>query len=867
MKNTCILLALILIATPALAQVKKGNKLLAQKEYDSALTAFQKHLDHPVYRAAALLGMAGVYAEDPRYENNHIEALCFLREAETIYDDLPAKSRRKLAKVNMRKTSMAPLEKTLVKKAIGKLKPTDSILELDEFLGCAPKLSRAFERELDPVRKAIIERVIENSNSYDEWNSLFQNHYQWMGLKNLRFKHSMLENRLLWAFAADRGVENIQEFISDHPKHSISDDCWIKAFVEAARANSVAVMLDFMKTYPLSVLDLLAEWHIQTISLGRQAAALGLNETQTIQYNSLKDGWQLAEEIYNHKTTGDWVGRVANYLELNAPSVRTFYLFQDALQLLLIRKEWDAASRLAHLAQPLFPDEQPEGCNSFYDYYTYKQPWFSIAIPIIDRPAQGIERLPITELNTDAEEISPVISADGQTLYFATKKDLPATRGEDIYASQFDFDNGKWGKPSLVESLSGEGDEGPLSITSDGRILLLFRDGKLFTSTIGEKGWAEPKILPEDINSFPWVGRAVFSPKGDVLIFEAARQLPEEFHEADIDLFFSRKNASGRWSKPASLGPDINTRGRERSPFLHADGKTLYFSSDSLHGLGGMDVYVARRLNQSWTKWSAPQNMGKEFNTLEDDWGYNLSISASGEIAYLSGDESYWGNGDLYATGIPEFVRPEPRVPLLIHLIRETGKPLETDLLVIDRKTGQVIDTVRTLPNGTASFLAPDSMELRFVPFDRQLFPTSVAVDVTPTVDGRPQRDSLHIVSMQEMLQAGKPAPLPNVRFEYNSADLTPSARQDLADICLFLQGRPWKILISGHTDNEGSESYNQELSFRRALAVKDFLIACDLPEKSIEVQGKGSSVPLDDNQTEEGRARNRRVEVNLRTE
>ena len=249
-------------------------------------------------------------------------------------------------------------------------------------------------------------------------------------------------------------------------------------------------------------------------------------------------------------------------------------------------------------------------------------------------------------LNTKGNEFSPVPTADEKRIYFCGQNRSDNLGGEDIYEAT--GNKGYFTLPKIETNLSSPLlNEAPVSISSDGTIMLLFQSGKLYYSVKTNSGWSEVVELDRNINNGEWQGDAMISSDGNSILFSAVRQsetfntnqISDKYYHGGLqyptDLFVSSRDANGNWSYPINLGNTINTRYCERFPFLHPDMKSLYFSSDGHGGLGKMDVFKTTRLNDTcWTCWSEPINLGKEINTSEDDAGYK--ISTSGDKAYFT---------------------------------------------------------------------------------------------------------------------------------------------------------------------------------------------------------------------------------------
>lgn len=264
--------------------------------------------------------------------------------------------------------------------------------------------------------------------------------------------------------------------------------------------------------------------------------------------------------------------------------------------------------------------------------------------------------LPAAINTIEGEEYGPVLTMDDRTLYFVGLNREDGTPSEDIYYSRRDARTGEWGAARRITELSNPyRNEAPTSLSGDGRTMLLFVEGRLCFAVRQGTQWSEPRPLPQYLQLGNWQADAMISADGKALLF-AANYPAEGEERASLNIFVSERNEQGAWSKPYSIGPAINTSGMERSPFLHPDMKTLYFSSDRPGTNGDLDVWVSRRLNDTcWNCWSEPENLGPQINTQGRDCWYK--ISTDGKTAYYA--QKRGRRHDIYSIQMPEDKRPE----------------------------------------------------------------------------------------------------------------------------------------------------------------------------------------------------------------
>lgn len=381
--------------------------------------------------------------------------------------------------------------------------------------------------------------------------------------------------------------------------------------------------------------------------------------------------------------------------------------------------------------------------------------------------------LPNTVNTQIGEEYGPTLTIDDNTLYFVGLNREDGSASEDIYVSQRDRRTGEWSSARRVPELSNPyRNEAPTSLSGDGRTMLLFVEGRMCFSIRTPHGWSEPRPLPKYLQLGNWQADAMIAADGSALLF-AANYPSEGEEKPSLNIFVSERDANGQWQKPYSIGPAINTAGMERSPFLHPDMKTLYFSSDREGSLGELDVWVSRRLADScWNCWSEPENLGPDINTSGRDCWYK--ISADGTTAYFARKEGR--KHDIYAVTLPEDKRPE-----------------------------------------------------------------------TITV-----------------MKRNEPIAIQNLLFETASDVIMPASLPELKRIAAYVAAYGYKIRLAGHTDNIGQPEANIALSQARAESVKRQLIAFGCKPELITTFGYGDAQPVAPNDTEEGRALNRRVTITI---
>ena len=476
-------------------------------------------------------------------------------------------------------------------------------------------------------------------------------------------------------------------------------------------------------------------------------------------------------------------------------------------------------------------------------------------------------------INTDYLEYAPVITPDGKTLYFCGNGRPDNIGNEDIFVAE--FARGTWQQAQSLDQFNTPfGNEAPLAVSPDGNMLLIYKDANIYFTERTRNGWKDLKKM--DVLNFgkAWSADASFAPDGSAIFFITDRQgnvgryHPHEsyFHgsyHGNSDIYVSTRNANGSWNAPINIGSTINTPYAERSPWLASDMKTLYFSSDGHFGMGKLDVFKATRLSDtSWTEWSQPVNLGKEINTALDD--YNYLISTDGKSALFTKVSS--SNVDICTVDIPEKMRPDVIGIVFGKVDDNTGKPLAARIKWEDLETGKILGFLECNPQSGAYFITlPAGKKYGYFVEMEGYYPVSGNINTEGLTSGKNIERNITMNSITEILEGKVAIVLENIFFDTNKYQLRAESFPELARLADFIRQNPTAVLeISGHTDNSGSAEANRTLSQRRADSVKDHLISLGCPAANIISKGYGADKPVADNTTEQGKAKNRRVEFKI---
>lgn len=497
-------------------------------------------------------------------------------------------------------------------------------------------------------------------------------------------------------------------------------------------------------------------------------------------------------------------------------------------------------------------------------------------IAILQKPSEDITVENLGRMvNSQYGESSPRISADGNQVYFFSS-DRPGGRGgEDVWVANRGT-NGDWQHPSLMPApVTTTGNEAPEIISNDGRMMILFGNyegsfggGDLFYSYNQGSRWTTPCNMGAGINSSFFEADVSISPDGKTLLFTSEENRNGRGSGDHYDIYISHLK-NGSWTKPAKLPPSVNLeKSNQRGAFLSSDGRTLYFSSKGHPGFGEYDLFVTRRVGDSWDEWTKPVNMGKEVNTVLDD--LYISVPAKGSYLYFSrsttgnNDDGY-GSSDMFRMEIPREFRPEPVVNVSGIVTNQKEEPIEATLFWSDLDTGEQLgyitsdaqdgDYLVTLPYGKRYLITANQKGY--------LFQTQV-LDLRggSSSDGDLQNINKDI-SLEEANEGARIV-LRNIYFDTGSANLREESQQELNRLYEIMEQSGLVIEIGGHTDNVGREDSNQKLSQERAEAVRNYVIGRGIAEDRILAKGYGETEPIATNETDEGRQENRRVEIKV---
>jgi outer membrane protein OmpA-like peptidoglycan-associated protein len=487
-------------------------------------------------------------------------------------------------------------------------------------------------------------------------------------------------------------------------------------------------------------------------------------------------------------------------------------------------------------------------------------------------------------INSEVADYGVLITADGERMMFTSRRSN-STGGkinkatneyfEDIYGCR-KTENG-WSEPlPLPAPVNSVINDASVGLFNDGRTMIIYRDvqgtGDLYESKREGDSWSEPVPMGENINSPDNETSAWFSFDRKQLFFVSDR----EGGIGGQDIWMSRwDETASSWGPATNLGPSVNTFEDEDGVFIHPDGRTLYFSSKGHDCMGGYDVFKSVLTDG---KWSKAQNLGWPVNSPDDDLFFVLT--ANGTTGYFSSVRpNGLGEDDIYRVDfMPEQKGEETASMSGTGLALDAGTKtillkgrimdfkelagMEASIELMDLSDARLIATFTSDPKtGEYMVAVPGghdyAMSIRANGF---LFHSE---NINVPEDGGTMEMKLD-VTMHPM-ERGEHVVMRNIFFERDKAALNPTSLAELGQLLTLLRDNPkLRLEISGHTDSDGSEDHNDELSTTRAHAVMDHLVNNGITADRLEAVGYGASKPVAPNDTQENKARNRRTEVKV---
>ncbi len=479
-------------------------------------------------------------------------------------------------------------------------------------------------------------------------------------------------------------------------------------------------------------------------------------------------------------------------------------------------------------------------------------------------------------VNSPYAEMGPLVSPDGKTLYFSRRGD-PADDGgkkdqEDIWYANWDTTINNWGMAkNMGEPLNNKYPNFVNSVSPDGNTILLgnsyMPDGTMedgvSTSKRTATGWGTPTrlIIEDDDRNESRMANYFESNSKKILLISNNR---EGDSHGDRDLYVSFLKADTTWTKPLNLGSTINTKATEAAAFLASDDKTLYYTTDGLDGYGGSDIYMSRRLDSTWQKWSTPENLGPVVNSSFDESFFTISASGN-QVYYTSQGDKDNDDTDMYMLILPKSLKPLP--VMLVYgrvLDSKTNKPVPGvkiffENLVSGKEVGFASSSYNS---GHYQIVLPSGSNYGYLAQENGYISVNSNIDLTAMKEFKEYKKDLYITP----IEVGEKVVINNIFFDFDKYELKKESFLELDRLVNLLKtNNGMKIEISANTDNIGTEAYNDGLSIRRAESVTKYLLTkSGIETDRITMKHYGDLNPVASNATAAGRQLNRRVEFKI---
>jgi len=480
----------------------------------------------------------------------------------------------------------------------------------------------------------------------------------------------------------------------------------------------------------------------------------------------------------------------------------------------------------------------------------------------------------IKGISSKYDEYLAIISPDQEYAFYTrrlikkTKQDIAETSVEEFTLSQKKdgvFSDGD----AMKYPFNRTDNEGGATVTIDNNILYYTkctRDSKGYNncdiyyttkikSTDGTYRWSESREFPKSISKKnSWDSQPTVSSDGNTIIFSSNRK--GGYGKTDL---YEINFENNQWSAPKNLGTDINSAEEEKSPFLHTDGKTLFFSSTNFPTLGGFDIFYSRK--DSLGKWQKPINIGYPINTSTDE--VSLFVSTDGKTAYFASNKLIGEGGwDIYGFPLHEAAKPERVLFLKGDLYDEDGTFAKDIEIEVKNLTTQKITTIKVNKGSYVGAITLEDNDDVLLSIKEEGYAFySKYIDAKDSTYISPSTLNIDL----EQLSAGSSFKIDNIYFATNSYEINQVSGQVINEFINYLRvNKSIVIEINGYTDNVGSSADNQILSENRAKSVYEYIISNGIQKNRISYNGFGEEFPVDNNDSEEGRSKNRRTEFKI---
>jgi len=593
---------------------------------------------------------------------------------------------------------------------------------------------------------------------------------------------------------------------------------------------------------------------------------IGAAKEAVIEDADFIEAYLLLVELYEYNRQYDDMEAAARNVARIAPNEYPEY-FLVASRLSYRKGEYHKAQE--DLLNFIEYHDDPES----HEFYAHVKSRVEFSIDAIENPVHFDPKNLGANVNTQYDDYWPSLTADESTL--VTTILIPRTREtyipgggnyhEDLYET-IKSQGDEWvGRQNMGKTLNSAENEGAQCISSDGNMCVFTacnrRDGQgscdLYLSVRRGDKWLKPVNLGPKVNTGYWESSPSLSADGKYLYYASSN--PKGLGRTDI--WRVEMNSQRVVGEPEWLKGGVNTDTDDLSPFIHPDGKTLYFASRGHVGLGDYDLFMSR-LQHDGT-WSESKNLGYPINTHKEE--RSLIVNASGDLAMFASErESGYGGLDIYGFELYEEARPNvvTYVKGRVYDV-ETNESLEADCRLYELISGELIAQQKSdSEDGKYLVCLPEGHEYAFnVEKQGYLFYS----ENFSLMELESDADAYIMDIPLQPIEEGQSVVLKNIFFEFDSYDLKSSSETELKKLTQFLISNPHvSIEIGGHTDNVGTAAYNEKLSLNRSKSVYEYLGNHGIDKNRLSYQGYGFDQPIADNDTDEGRALNRRTEFKI---
>ncbi len=463
-------------------------------------------------------------------------------------------------------------------------------------------------------------------------------------------------------------------------------------------------------------------------------------------------------------------------------------------------------------------------------------------------------------INSSLPEYGPSLDLQNNRIIFTRN----VGGQEDLFMATKDED-GKWREAVAIAELNTPDNEGAHALSPDGKFILFTRCGDpdgygscdLFVSFRDGDSWSPPQNLGPTINSKAWDAQPNISLDNTQIYFSSSRAGGHGGKDIYVTTWENDK-----WTTPRNLGPIVNSKGDEESPFLHPDGVTLYYSSNYFPGFGKSDIFrTTLKENQIWT---TPLNLGSPYNDEADNVGFYVDWQGSKAYFHKRTRDEGQELSDIYEVQLLEKAKPIPITYLKVKTVDNQSSPISSATVeIVDVTSGEKKKILLTDKQGEILTTLPLGKNYSiYVQKENYVF-YNQRIELTSTDKNSPQEYTVILQPMDKTVE--KPITLHNVFFNTGESTLTNESFPELDRLVQLLKDNPTaKVKILGHTDNVGSQEDNLTLSQERATSVTQYLVNKGIPADRVSSQGYGETLPVASNDTEEGRRQNRRTEFIL---